>query len=181
MKNFEVRYTLFQNNWTSFDESDYFDTQEEAIECANNNDTLEYYTDGNNCWYNNGRQCQVFNSAGESIYIAPGVDTTCYTDQEDEMSMPVKIGEKRSRKDGESILDYYFYLSGGDLAETDEEKNGCAINALGRCSRAGICDYREAVRPDGGSNFIYTFYRKNGDTMPSLNFPLPPNFIISLH
>ncbi len=79
---FEVRYTLFQNNWTSFDESDYFDTEEEAIECANNNDTLEYYTDGNNSWYCNGRQCQVFNSAGESIYIAPGVDTTCYGDQE---------------------------------------------------------------------------------------------------
>ena len=60
MKNqFEVRYTLFQNNWTSFDESDYFDTEEEAIECANNNDTLEYYTDGNNCWYNNGRHHDV--------------------------------------------------------------------------------------------------------------------------
>lgn len=75
---FRVEYTMFDNNWTTSGEPDYFDTYEDAVKCADENNSLTYYSDGKNCWYNNGWQCVVYDSLNRMVYASEGQDTTYY-------------------------------------------------------------------------------------------------------
>ena len=75
---------------------------------------------------------------------------------------------KISRKDGESISDFYYRLEGGNNAKTQNE-HLCSMNgALERCVKAGVCEYQQKPN-ESGTIHVYSFKKSDLPTFSTIS------------